>query len=115
LSYIEAADLVVGMAGYNTTMEILRSGRRTILIPRAGPSAEQRMRTRLFAARGWIDMIDPDDLSIETVAPTVLANLACGPRAGGAVRPDMSGLTVAVDELLDLLPDRTEALLQQAA
>jgi predicted glycosyltransferase len=104
LSYIDAADLVIAMAGYNTTMEILRSNTRAILIPRAGPSAEQRMRARLFAARGWVEMIDPDDLNVGHVAATLLANLSRGPEAAALTRPDIRGLNVAANQLLDLLP-----------
>jgi predicted glycosyltransferase len=33
-TYLAAADLVVSMAGYNTTVEILRSGRPGLLVPR---------------------------------------------------------------------------------
>ena len=112
LSYIDAADLVVAMAGYNTTMEILRSGRRAILIPRAGPSAEQRTRARAFAARGWVEMIDPDDLSVETVAEAVLETLGRGPAAVPHARPDLQGLAVATEQLLALLP--TAPLLEEA-
>src|SRR5712691_1781919 len=41
-SYIAAADVVVGMAGYNTTAEVLSSGTPAVLVPRAAPSAEPR-------------------------------------------------------------------------
>jgi predicted glycosyltransferase len=104
LSYIEAADLVVAMTGYNTTMEILRSGKQAILIPRAGPSAEQRMRARLFAARGWVEMIDPDDLEIDYVAEKVLASLERGPAPAAQARPDMQGLASVADYLLGFMP-----------
>jgi predicted glycosyltransferase len=103
LSYIEAADLTIAMAGYNTTMEILRSGKRAILIPRRGPSAEQRMRAQLFAERGWVEMIDPDDLSADNIANQVCGALARGPRIALADRPDVEGLTAAANELLDLI------------
>jgi predicted glycosyltransferase len=103
LSYIEAADLTIGMAGYNTTMEILRSGKRAILIPRRGPSAEQRMRAQLFAARGWVEMIDPDELGIDNVAAQVCGALARGPLMNAPVRPDMQGLNAAADTLLGLI------------
>jgi predicted glycosyltransferase len=103
LSYIEAADLTVAMAGYNTTMEILRSGKRAILIPRRGPSAEQRMRARLFAEHGWVEMIDPDDLQIDNVAEQVCAALGRGPRMNAAMRPDVAGLAAAADILLDMV------------
>jgi predicted glycosyltransferase len=74
-SLLAAADLVVAMAGYNTTVEILQAGKRAILIPRRGPSAEQRMRAQLFAARGWVDMLDLDDASGSALATMILDNL----------------------------------------
>jgi predicted glycosyltransferase len=103
LSYIEAADLVVAMCGYNTTMEILRSGRRALLIPRVGPSAEQRMRASLFAQQGWVDMLPPDDLSSELVADAVLASLGQGSLMNPQVKPDLQGLQNAAAALLDPL------------
>lgn len=99
-SYIEAADVVVGMAGYNTTAEILRIGTPAVLVPRAGPSAEQRMRARLFEERGWVHVVDPDDLSPATLADAVLDALSSEPAAEG---PDLAGLEVAVGEILSLL------------
>lgn len=103
LSYIEAADLTIAMAGYNTTMEILRSGKRAILIPRRGPSAEQRMRAQLFAERGWVEMIDPDDLDTERVVAQVCGALDRGPRMPELNRPDISGVTTSADVLLDMM------------
>ena len=82
-SYQEAADLLVAMAGYNTTVEILQSRKAAILVPRRGPSAEQRTRAELFAARGWIEMLDPDDLTAEALAPLVVENLNPVPDATG--------------------------------
>jgi predicted glycosyltransferase len=103
LSYIEAADLTIAMAGYNTTMEILHSGKRAILIPRRGPSAEQRMRARLFAEQGWVEMIDPDCLDAANVAAQVSGALERGPRMNAPQQPDMQGLANAADTLLDLI------------
>src|SRR5206468_1965394 len=37
LSHLNAADLVVSMAGYNTVSEILRFRKRAVLVPRPGP------------------------------------------------------------------------------
>lgn len=105
--FLQAADLVVAMAGYNTTVEILQTGKRAILIPRRGPSAEQRTRVRLFAERGWIDMIDPDDLSVEFVAQMVSKNLALGPYMLAHTRPNLEGVHVAAEALIDLLPGAT--------
>nr|MDQ2996219.1 hypothetical protein [Chloroflexota bacterium] len=85
------------------TMEILHSGKRAILIPRRGPSAEQRMRAQLFADQGWVEMIDPDQLDAANVAAQVCGALARGPRMSAPQLPDMAGLTNAADTLLDLI------------
>src|SRR5439155_22808958 len=55
LHQIAGADLVVCMAGYNTLSEVLSLGKKALIVPRPGPSAEQTMRARLFAERGLID------------------------------------------------------------
>jgi predicted glycosyltransferase len=101
--YIAAADLVVAMAGYNTSVEILRSGKPAILIPRPGPSAEQRTRSQLFTARGWVRMIDPDELTADRLATAARAALAGSYVPCGHDLPDLQGLAVAVDQLLALI------------
>jgi predicted glycosyltransferase len=110
LSYIEAADLTIAMAGYNTTMEILRSGKRAILIPRRGPSAEQRMRAGLFAEHGWVEMIDPDDMQVENIAAKVGAALGRGRQMNPATRANVRGLTAAADTLLDMMQSPPRAI-----
>jgi predicted glycosyltransferase len=100
-SYIAAADVVVGMAGYNTTAEILRVGTPAVLVPRPGPSAEQRMRASLFAEHDWVRVVDPDALCPSAIAGAVLD--ALGDPSVPAVAPDLGGLEVAVDHLLALL------------
>ncbi len=102
LSYIEAADLVVVMAGYNTSVEILRVGTPALVIPRVGPSAEQQMRTARFAAQGWVKALDPFQLDPQTVAEAVLRSLTTA-RAAPTTPPDLGGLDAACDDLLALL------------
>lgn len=108
LSYMNAADLVVSMAGYNTTMEILSSGKRAILIPRAGPSAEQRTRAKLFSERGWVEIIDPDELEPVTVSERIVASLERKTDLIPLSEPDLQGVHAAVDNLLTLLPIEDE-------
>src|SRR5205814_8397981 len=98
LSYIDAADLVIARAGYNTTMEILRSTTPALLIPRPGPSAEQRTRARLFHERGWVDALAPEDVDSAALAEAIAEGIRHGP-ARLCSRPDLGGLSTAVDEL----------------
>jgi hypothetical protein len=62
------------------------------------------MRARLFAERGWVSMIDPDEVSVETVAGAVVHSLRQEPHSGGTAPPDLDGLAKAVDLLRGLLP-----------
>jgi predicted glycosyltransferase len=105
LSYIDAADALVTMAGYNTTVEVLRAGRPVVMVPRAGPSAEQRMRTALFSQRGWIHAVPPEELGPPTLAASVLKALdaatAAGCREHAVGGPALDGLGVAVHALLE--------------
>jgi predicted glycosyltransferase len=103
LSYIAAADLVVCMAGYNTLSEVLHLRKKALVVPRAGPSAEQTMRAGLFASRGLIEMLDPRELSPEALAQRLLVALHRKdfPAQNGAI--EMNGASQAASCLLELL------------
>jgi predicted glycosyltransferase len=103
VGYAASADLVVAMAGYNTTAEILSVGTPALLVPRSGPSAEQQMRARLFAERGWVDWLRPQDLSAGKIGEAITRAL-CEPWAPTAVRPpDPAGGTAGADRLIESL------------
>lgn len=100
------ADLVVAMAGYNTTVELLNAGTPTLLIPRSGPSAEQRTRARLFADRDWVRWLEPDHLEPDVVARAIVTGLR-HPLAPSE-SPDLQGRATAVSHLtrhLGIMPD----------
>jgi predicted glycosyltransferase len=103
MTYAASADLVVAMAGYNTTAEILSVGTPALLVPRAGPSAEQQMRAQLFAERGWVDWLRPGELTAETLAEAVGTALYRPCRARPVRPPDLSGRTVAGRRLIAAL------------
>ena len=56
---LEHADLVIAMGGYNTCVEIVASGKPAILVPRAAPRAEQKMRAAMFERLGLAWSLDP--------------------------------------------------------
>jgi predicted glycosyltransferase len=99
LSHMGAADLVVGMAGYNTTAEILSLPARALLVPREGPSAEQRMRVSRFGERGWIRWLAPESLTPEALAAAMVAALAAPARVVSEA-PDLRGRESAARYLL---------------
>lgn len=103
-SYACAADAVVAMAGYNSIVEIMRSGTPAIMVPRAGPSKEQRMRVGLFHSRGWLDYIDPSEVTGAALAEAAQAALARDKETATGSGPELDGLTRAVEHLHSLLP-----------
>jgi predicted glycosyltransferase len=58
---IHGATLVVSMAGYNTTAEILAAKKPAILVPRSAPRAEQRLRATLIGALGLAWIVQPEE------------------------------------------------------
>jgi predicted glycosyltransferase len=107
LSHMAAADLVVTMAGYNTTAELLRVGAPALLVPRPGPSAEQQMRASLLARRGWVSWLPPASLSTDALATAVLAGLEEGPQHTDGP-PDLGGLKRAAQLLTRANGDTAE-------
>jgi predicted glycosyltransferase len=107
-SLLAAADVVVSMAGYNSSVEALRAGTPAVLVPRARPSAEQRTRARLFAERGWVRTTDPDLLDPGALAAAVLACLEQDGSAARVAEPDLGGLAATVAHLRALLDGEEE-------
>ena len=75
LGYMNAADLVVTMAGYNSLYQLLRLRKKGLVIPRSGPSAEQKTRARLFAERGLVEVVQPGELSPKKMAEKFMNGL----------------------------------------
>lgn len=113
LSYTSAADLVISMAGYNTSVEILRMKKSAILIPRAGPSAEQRTRAKLFADKHWVDMIDPDELTPDLLAQQIIYQLRHPAENTSNHRPNLHGAAAAAKHTLAVLTSKKERVLPE--
>ncbi|MCB1742246.1 MAG: response regulator [Gammaproteobacteria bacterium] len=86
LARMDAAELVVTMAGYNTIMECVALGKRILTIPRRGPSQEQRTRARVLHQLELVRSVDPDDTNPTSLAEAILEALAWQP-----ARPQMIG------------------------
>ena len=102
LSCMNAADLIIAMAGYNTLTEAIHLGKRVLVVPRPGPSAEQTIRAQRFSDLGLIQAIRPEQLSPAVLAQAIRENLHAQP-----VRPlqlRMDGATQAVRNMTKLLP-----------
>lgn len=102
-AYMSAADLVIAMAGYNTTVELLKTGTPALLVPRHGPSAEQRTRARLFAERGWVNWLDPLFLEQDRMAGAIVGALDAPDVPSLRPGPDLHGRQASVQRILDIL------------
>jgi len=92
---IASSDLVVTMPGYNTACELLSSRARAIVVPRSGPSLEQRMRATQLERWGRAIALDPIDLDPGTLAGAIEHALAAPAPARAQVPLD--GIARAVD------------------
>jgi len=100
ISYMAAADLVVSMAGYNTTCEIMSLQKRALLIPRVHVRTEQLIRAERLVERGLVHMLHPAELSPNRLAAAIKATLAAPPPT---VTLDMNGLERIGQAVHDLL------------
>ena len=75
LPLLRSANLVVAMAGYNTTCELLALRQRVLLVPRATPRQEQLIRASLLAERGLVQMLHPDLLTPDRLIESVAESL----------------------------------------
>ena len=101
---MDAADLVVSMAGYNTVCEILSVRKRAVVVPRAKPVQEQWIRAERMARLGLLRAIHPDELTPGKLMRAVLGELNAGER--GESRPyevDLDGMSRVAASLHGLL------------
>jgi predicted glycosyltransferase len=100
LSYANAADVIVSMAGYNTICEILTLNKRAVVVPRVHPVEEQRIRAERMAQLSLFKMILPWDLSPRVLMDAVTDQID-ELRSGAAGPPSID---------LDALPRVTRIL-----
>jgi len=105
-SFINAADLVITMGGYNSLCEAISFRRKALVVPRLGPRAEQRMRARLFQERGLIDVLDPREVSAKSLLERIMVDLERRDFPSSNAVIDARGSANVADRLLGLALDR---------
>ena len=81
---LAASDLFVSMGGYNSVTEALATGCPAVVVPRVGPSAEQRIRADRLQALGLATVIWRHDLTPARIAVALTAR---------PLRPNIAGLS----------------------
>jgi predicted glycosyltransferase len=107
LTYMRKAELSISMSGYNTSMNILTTGVRALLLAFTGnDDQEQRLRSQKLADMGIVDVLQPDELVRDLLADKIIH---CLQKQPNRVRFDFNG----VEKTASLL--RKLAAEQQAA
>jgi predicted glycosyltransferase len=75
MSYMEAADTVVAMGGYNTFCEILSARKPSVIVPRERPSQEQLIRADKMSQLGILTSILPGELTPSKLMQQVVHQL----------------------------------------
>lgn len=83
LDYLKKAELSVSLGGYNTTMNLLRTQTRSLLLPSLNPSQtdEQRIRAEKLASLGILSLLTPQDLQPERLTEAIATGLSQTPTA----------------------------------
>jgi predicted glycosyltransferase len=74
MAYLDAADKVVCMGGYNTLSEALQLRKKVVVVPRTKPGREQLIRAERFASLGLLDSINPDRLTPKNIIDSVVSD-----------------------------------------
>lgn len=112
-AYLSAADAVITMGGYNTVMEAIATGVPTIVIPRTGPSAEQRYRAKLFTDIGLVRSVDLLDGNSQQLIAELGVALATPRRKTPALRFD--GISNAAKTIAALVRNKQSEKIDDTA
>jgi len=81
ISQLAAADLSVSLGGYNTTMDILRTGVRALILPAEDSGdREQALRASKLERLGAIETIDPARVSAPELSEQIVRAIERAPR-----------------------------------
>ncbi|BAZ44026.1 hypothetical protein NIES4102_10290 [Chondrocystis sp. NIES-4102] len=103
MSYVNTADAVISMCGYNTITEVLQKAKKAIVVPRVSPGKEQLIRAQSMAKAGWVKMIHPDLLNSSLLMETLIMSLNQTKSYNSTCKIDFAGLPRVTNYLARLL------------
>lgn len=77
ISYLDKADLSISLGGYNTTMNILKTGVRAIVYP-SNKDREQAIRAEKLERLGLLQILHPNELQTDLLSQKIVDYLANG-------------------------------------
>jgi predicted glycosyltransferase len=99
---LAGSDLFVTMAGYNSVTEALAVGCPAVVVPRVGPSGEQRIRAERLQALGLATVIWRHDMTAGRMAEALTAR---PPPPAPVPEPAFTGASVAATHIAALLAE----------
>jgi predicted glycosyltransferase len=74
--FLDRADRIISMGGYNTICEVLSFEKPALIVPRVKPRKEQWIRAKRLQDLGFIDVLHPDDLKPESLRRWLISDVA---------------------------------------
>lgn len=74
IAHMEKASLSISLGGYNTTMNVLKTGVRSLIYP-SNKDSEQAIRAEKLEELGILEVIRPDDLNPARMAEKIINSL----------------------------------------
>ncbi len=107
---VRAASLVVSMAGYNTSVELLAARKNAIMVPRSVPREEQRLRAAMLSRLGLVRHAEADGELAGRLAELVPQALAAPlPQQARSDLVDLHGAERVVEHLAQAVSRREAA------
>jgi predicted glycosyltransferase len=109
LKFMQKADLSVSLGGYNTTMNILSTGVRSLLLP-SDKDWEQKVRAEKLEKLGFLQLLHPDDIEPNRLSQRIVQALSDRTPAKPSFKISLNGAEKTVVLLNDFLASNKPAV-----
>lgn len=100
-AFVQRADRVIAMGGYNTVCEVLSFRKHALIVPRVHPEPEQWIRAERMRDLGLLEVLHPDRLTPDALSQWLARDLGAAPCARRQI--DMGALARLPRLVSDLL------------
>jgi predicted glycosyltransferase len=108
LKFMQQADLSISLGGYNTTMNILSTAVRSLLLP-SNKDWEQKVRAEKLEKLGFLQLLAPEDIEPQRLSQRVVAALTEQTFVQPSARIALNGAEQTVALLHDFLDNKVPA------
>lgn len=105
LDYMERASLSISLGGYNTTMNVLKTGVNSMIYP-SNKDSEQGIRAKKLEQLGILSVIHPEDLQADRLAQKIATCLEKVPTISAFENLELQGAQKTAQMLKDLIQSK---------